>query len=47
MLTLILVAVAVLAGGFGGYKYGASVERKAAAAIAKAATAVGSVATKV
>lgn len=37
---IVVFVVGVFAGGFGGYKYGASVEKKAAAAIASAAKKV-------
>ena len=40
MITAIVFVIGVLAGGFGGYKYGASVEKKAAAAFASAAKKV-------
>ena len=40
MITAIVFVIGVLAGGFGGYKYGASVEKKAAAVIASAAKKV-------
>ena len=40
MVTFILFVVGVLGGGYGGYKYGASVERKAAAALSQVAKKV-------
>lgn len=43
----IVFIVGVFAGGFGGYKVGASVERKAAAALAKAGNVIGGISGKV
>lgn len=48
MLTyLVIVIVSVIAGGYGGYKYGASVERKAAATAVALAASVTKTASKV
>lgn len=43
MLTAVLVSlvVGVFAGGYGGYRWGAAVERKAAAALGAAGGAIG------
>jgi len=49
MLTAVLVSlgVGILLGGFGGYKWGAAVERKAAAAIGAASSAAGGFSKKI
>lgn len=46
VLTLIIGVVCLLVGGFGGYQWGAAVERKAAAALNSAGSFIGQAAKK-
>jgi hypothetical protein len=46
MITVIVGAVCILAGGFGGYQWGAAVERKAQAELAALQASAKSVASK-